>query len=114
PAGRAGRALADAHATTTADRTPSPTAPATADRTGETDHAGRAVATAPAMVDGPDVDELAVLLNQVAFAPGSATPAHADRASALAEQYVAALRAARPRWRRLLWSVHPGPLRWRP
>ncbi|WP_425463461.1 transglutaminaseTgpA domain-containing protein [Micromonospora palomenae] len=110
------RTLADARATTTADRTAPPTAGPPAPPTGETDHAGYglAVATAPAMVDGPDVDELAVLLNQVAFAPGSATPAHADRASALAEQYVAALRAARPGWRRLLWSVHPGPLRWHP
>ncbi|WP_435820015.1 transglutaminaseTgpA domain-containing protein [Micromonospora purpureochromogenes] len=108
--------LADARATTTADRTAPPAAGPPAPPTGETDHAGYglAVATAPVMVDGPDVDELAVLLNQVAFAPGSATPAHADRASALAEQYVAALRAARPRWRRLLWSIHPGPLHWRP
>ncbi|WP_233600849.1 MULTISPECIES: transglutaminase domain-containing protein [Micromonospora] len=62
---------------------------------------------------GGDVDELAALLNQVGFAPGTATPAQADRAAALAAGYVAALRAARPRWRRLLWTVHPGPLRWR-
>ncbi|WNM43105.1 DUF3488 and transglutaminase-like domain-containing protein [Micromonospora halotolerans] len=59
------------------------------------------------------VDELAGLLNQVAFAPGTAAPAQADRAAALATAYVAALRAARRRWRRLLWTVHPGPLRWR-
>ncbi|MEU5943600.1 transglutaminaseTgpA domain-containing protein [Micromonospora sp. NPDC047548] len=77
---------------------------------------GPALTAAPraATVDGPDVDELATLLNQVAFAPGTATPAQADRAAAVAEEYVAALRAARPWWRRLLWSVHPGPLRWRP
>ncbi|MFG2106513.1 DUF3488 and transglutaminase-like domain-containing protein [Micromonospora chersina] len=61
---------------------------------------------------GP-VDELAGLLNQVAFAPGTATPAQAERAAALATGYAAALRAARPGWRRLLWTVHPGPLRWR-
>ncbi|MFG2058991.1 transglutaminaseTgpA domain-containing protein [Micromonospora sp. NPDC048930] len=61
---------------------------------------------------GGEVDELAGLLNQVAFAPGTATPDQADRAAALAARYVAALRAARPRWRRLLWAVHPGPLRW--
>lgn len=60
-----------------------------------------------------DVDELAGLLNQVAFAPGTATPAQADRAGALAGGYVSALRGARPWWRRLLWTVHPGPLRWR-
>lgn len=110
------QALADARATTTTDPTARPT--------GVTDHAGRpgsgsaaaapGVAVAPAIMDGPDVDELAVLLNQVAFAPGSATPAHADRAAALAEAYTAALRAARPRWRRLLWSIHPGPLHWHP
>ncbi|MCW3840018.1 DUF3488 and transglutaminase-like domain-containing protein [Micromonospora yasonensis] len=65
--------------------------------------------------EAPDgaVDELAGLLNQVAFAPGITTPAQADRAAALAGGYVCALRAARPWWRRLLWTVHPGPLRWR-
>ncbi|MEU0151583.1 transglutaminaseTgpA domain-containing protein [Micromonospora fulviviridis] len=65
------------------------------------------------LVRGGEVDELAGLLNQVAFAPGTATPAQADRAAALANGYVTALRAARSRWRRLLWTVHPGPLRWR-
>ncbi|WFE66795.1 transglutaminase domain-containing protein [Micromonospora sp. WMMD714] len=56
--------------------------------------------------------ELAGLLNQAAFAPGTLTDAQADRARGLAEGYATALRAARPRWRRLLWSVRPGPLRW--
>nr|WP_244282767.1 DUF3488 and transglutaminase-like domain-containing protein [Micromonospora chersina] len=60
-----------------------------------------------------EVDELGGLLNQVAFAPGTATPAQADRATAVAATYVAALRATRSRWRRFLWTVHPGPLRWR-
>jgi hypothetical protein len=59
------------------------------------------------------VDELAGLLNQVAFAPGTATPEQAERAAAVAHGYVSALRDARSWWRRLLWSVHPGPLRWR-
>ncbi|MFC4092784.1 transglutaminaseTgpA domain-containing protein [Micromonospora sp. GCM10011541] len=59
------------------------------------------------------VDELAGLLNRVAFAPGTATPEQAERAAAVAHGYVSALRDARPWWRRLLWSVHPGPLRWR-
>ncbi|MFC5940180.1 transglutaminaseTgpA domain-containing protein [Micromonospora harpali] len=62
----------------------------------------------------PDLAELAGLLNRLAFAPGAAANEQADRAAALAGEYVAALRAARPWWRRLLWSVHPGPLRWRP
>ncbi|WP_370518240.1 transglutaminaseTgpA domain-containing protein [Micromonospora sp. AMSO31t] len=60
-----------------------------------------------------EVAELADLLNQVAFAPGTATPAQADRAGAVATAYVTALRATGSRWRRLLWTVHPGPLRWR-
>ncbi|MEW2378472.1 DUF3488 and transglutaminase-like domain-containing protein [Micromonospora sp. NPDC047812] len=61
---------------------------------------------------GADVGELAGLLNQTAFAPGTATAEQASRAAATAGDYVAALRAARPWWRRLLWSVRPGPLRW--
>ncbi|MEU5902847.1 transglutaminaseTgpA domain-containing protein [Micromonospora sp. NPDC047467] len=59
----------------------------------------------------PGVDDLAALLNQVAFAPDAATAAQADRAGAVATTYVDGLRAARPWWRRLLWSIHPGPLR---
>ncbi|MEU8263138.1 transglutaminaseTgpA domain-containing protein [Micromonospora sp. NPDC048999] len=75
----------------------------------------RAARPGPPHVDLPDgePDELAGLLNQVAFAPHTATPAQADRAAELADRYAAALRAARPWWRRLLWTVHPGPLRWR-
>ncbi|MDM4719742.1 transglutaminaseTgpA domain-containing protein [Micromonospora sp. WMMA1363] len=57
------------------------------------------------------VTDLADLLNQVAFAPGTVTEAESARAVAAAQAYVAALRAARPWWRRLRWSVHPGPLR---
>lgn len=59
----------------------------------------------------PEVDELAALVNEVAFAPGAATAAQAERAGVVATAYVDGLRAARPWWRRLLWSVHPGPLR---
>ncbi|MBQ1026138.1 transglutaminaseTgpA domain-containing protein [Micromonospora sp. C95] len=59
------------------------------------------------------VDELARLVNQVSFAPGTADEEQAAAAAAAATVYTAAVRAARPRWRRLLWSVHPGPLRWR-
>ncbi|MFI7662271.1 transglutaminaseTgpA domain-containing protein [Micromonospora parva] len=61
--------------------------------------------------DGPAVDELAALLNRVGFAPGAATADQADRAAEVATDYVATLRSARPWWRRLLWSVHPAPLR---
>ncbi|MGC4854503.1 transglutaminaseTgpA domain-containing protein [Micromonospora sp. DT4] len=59
----------------------------------------------------PAVDELATLLNQVGFAPGTATEYQAARAAEVAAGYVTTLRAARPWWRRLLWSVHPAPLR---
>ncbi|MFI5929124.1 transglutaminaseTgpA domain-containing protein [Micromonospora sp. NPDC051543] len=59
----------------------------------------------------PAVDELATLLNQVGFAPGTATADQAARAAEVATAYVTTLRAARPWWRRLLWSVHPDPLR---
>ncbi|WP_431932305.1 DUF3488 and transglutaminase-like domain-containing protein [Micromonospora sp. RP3T] len=62
---------------------------------------------------GGDVGELAGLVNQVAFAPGSTTGQQADRAATLVTAYGEALRDARPRWRRLWWRVHPGPLRWR-
>ncbi|MBQ1013639.1 transglutaminase domain-containing protein, partial [Micromonospora sp. M51] len=61
--------------------------------------------------DGPAVDELAALLNRVGFAPGAATADQAARAAEVATAYVATLRSARPWWRRLLWSVHPAPLR---
>nr|WP_244317307.1 DUF3488 and transglutaminase-like domain-containing protein [Micromonospora terminaliae] len=87
------------------------------------DHARRTLDEAQAADGGPAeatrdrpggaVDELAGLLNQVGFAPGSVTTEQAERAAALAGGYVSALRDARARWRRLLWRVHPGPLRWR-
>ncbi|WP_327041354.1 transglutaminaseTgpA domain-containing protein [Micromonospora ureilytica] len=67
--------------------------------------------TARAEASTPTVDELATLLNQVGFAPGAATPDQAARAAEVATAYVATLRAARPWWRRLLWSIHPSPLR---
>ncbi|MET8282793.1 transglutaminaseTgpA domain-containing protein [Micromonospora sp. NPDC005174] len=59
----------------------------------------------------PAVDELATLLNQVGFAPGTATDDQAARAAEVATVYVTTLRSARPWWHRLLWSVHPAPLR---
>ncbi|MEU7808766.1 DUF3488 and transglutaminase-like domain-containing protein [Micromonospora chalcea] len=67
-------------------------------------------------IGGPDeagVNDLAALLNQAGFAPGSVTPEQAQRAVGLSVGFADALRSARPRWRQLLWTVHPGPLRWR-
>ncbi|AVT41219.1 transglutaminase domain-containing protein [Plantactinospora sp. BB1] len=61
----------------------------------------------------PPVDDLAALVNLAAFAPGNATDEQARRAGELAVAYAAELRAGRPWWRRVLWSLHPGPLRWR-
>ncbi|MGW0435001.1 DUF3488 and transglutaminase-like domain-containing protein [Micromonospora sp. NPDC003197] len=61
----------------------------------------------------PPIDDLADLVNLVAFAPGTASDEQARLASEQAVAYADALRARRPWWRRLLWSVHPGPLRWR-
>ncbi|WP_205801893.1 transglutaminaseTgpA domain-containing protein [Micromonospora thermarum] len=68
----------------------------------------------PAATDGQAVEagvrELAGLLNRAAFAPGAVAEGQSARAVVAAQGYVAALRAARPWWGRLLWSVHPGPL----
>jgi transglutaminase-like putative cysteine protease len=60
----------------------------------------------------PPIDDLATLVNQATFAPSTTDDAQARRAGAQAIAYVAELRARRPWWRRLLWTVHPGPLRW--
>ncbi|MGC4897398.1 transglutaminaseTgpA domain-containing protein [Micromonospora sp. DT31] len=72
-----------------------------------------APAPAPRMAELAGLDELADLVNRVAFAPGSVGPAGADRAAAVTADYVRALRAAQARWARLWWTVRPGPLRWR-
>ncbi|WP_091349932.1 DUF3488 and transglutaminase-like domain-containing protein [Micromonospora rhizosphaerae] len=117
---RARHAIVEARAAMAADRTRAPEGAGTPDvpaRDGGSNGRGPTDAGEPAGGGaGPrdaDVAELARLLNQVAFALGTATLEQAERAAGVAEDYVAVLRAARPWWRRLLWSVHPGPLRWR-
>jgi hypothetical protein len=60
----------------------------------------------------PPLDQLVAGVNTSAFAPGAADPEQADRAGAQAVAYADALRARRSWWRRLWWSLHPGPLRW--
>ncbi|PYC76134.1 transglutaminase [Micromonospora arborensis] len=82
-------------------------AEARARRAGDDDSDGGAAAG----TDVGGVDELAELLNRVGFAPDATTPDQATRAAEAATAYVATLRSARPWWRRLLWSVHPAPLR---
>ncbi|MEU8051655.1 transglutaminaseTgpA domain-containing protein [Micromonospora oryzae] len=116
---RARAALAEARATRAdrSDREAGKERDALVDRDAGADREALAVtrtARATASAVPPDLAELAGLLNRLAFAPGAAANEQADRAATLAGEYVAALRAARPWWRRLLWSIHPGPLRWRP
>jgi transglutaminase-like putative cysteine protease len=63
----------------------------------------------------PPLDELAAMVNVTAFAGIPADPGTAGRAGRAGDEalaYVQELRARRPWWRRVLWSLHPGPLRW--
>jgi hypothetical protein len=72
------------------------------------------VADAPPAVRAPvpALEGLAQLVNATAFGDAPPDPRRAGLAEREALAYVAELRA-RQRWRRrLLWSVHPGPLRW--
>lgn len=61
----------------------------------------------------PPLDELVGAVNTTGFAPGMADEGQAERAGAQAVAYAEALRARRSWWRRVWWSVRPGPLRWR-
>ncbi|MEU4569966.1 transglutaminaseTgpA domain-containing protein [Micromonospora sp. NPDC023956] len=95
--------------------TPAPTALESPPTTATAEPAVVAAAE-PCPADGAPVSglaELAVLVNQVSFAPDGVDDDRAVRAGRIAADVVRELRAGRPRWRRLLWSVHPGPLRWR-
>jgi transglutaminase-like putative cysteine protease len=78
------------------------------------EHAAHAAGPPPDAIRpaAPRLDDLAQLVNVVAFAPGQASPAQADRAAAQAVAYVDGLRARRPWWRRLLWSADPRPVWW--
>jgi len=60
----------------------------------------------------PPLDALVAGVNIVGFAPGHANDEQATRAGAQAVAYADALRARRSWWRRIWWSVRPGPLRW--
>ncbi|MEV4537139.1 transglutaminaseTgpA domain-containing protein [Asanoa sp. NPDC049518] len=61
----------------------------------------------------PELDTLVDLVNRDAFAPDHTADADAAAAGAAARAYTARLRAVQSRWRRLVWPIHPGPLRWR-
>ena len=65
--------------------------------------------TEPAL---PPLDDLVAGINTVGFAPGAADAGQAERAGRQAVAYATALREQRSWWRRIWWSVHPGPLRW--
>lgn len=61
----------------------------------------------------PTLDELARAVNQTVFGPGTAGDTEAEAARSRAVAYINELKARRSWWRRLLWTLHPGPLRWR-
>ncbi|MFC4069074.1 transglutaminase-like domain-containing protein [Actinoplanes subglobosus] len=70
---------------------------------------------APVAVDGPPLPRLDALVDAVntsGFAPEAADAVQALRAGEQVVAYAAALRERRSWWRRIWWSVHPGPLRW--
>jgi transglutaminase-like putative cysteine protease len=60
----------------------------------------------------PPIDELAGAVNNSSFAPGEPGPEQAEIARSQALTYIDELKARRSWWRRLLWTLHPGPLRW--
>ncbi|MEU4619553.1 DUF3488 and transglutaminase-like domain-containing protein [Actinoplanes sp. NPDC023801] len=60
----------------------------------------------------PALDALVDAVNTAGFAPEAADAGQADRAAAQVIAYSAALRERRSWWRRIWWSVRPGPLRW--
>ncbi|MEV4411244.1 transglutaminaseTgpA domain-containing protein [Catellatospora sp. NPDC049609] len=61
----------------------------------------------------PALDGLADAVNQTVFGAGTARDADAQAAQARAVAYIGELKARRSWWRRLIWTLHPGPLRWR-
>jgi hypothetical protein len=76
-------------------------------------HAGAAVVPAGGPVRPPvPLRELADLVNVSAFAAVPPDPRRASVAGAEALAYAQQLRARQPWWRRAVWSLHPGPLRW--
>jgi hypothetical protein len=60
----------------------------------------------------PPIDTLAQTVNDSVFGPARADEATAGQATAQAIAFVTELKARRSWWRRLLWTLHPGPIRW--
>jgi transglutaminase-like putative cysteine protease len=60
----------------------------------------------------PALDALVDAVNTAGFAPEAADAGQAERAASQVVAYSAALRERRSWWRRIWWSVRPGPLRW--
>jgi transglutaminase-like putative cysteine protease len=58
----------------------------------------------------PPLDQLTTAVNAATFGPEPPDEEAARRATGQAAAYVAELRARRPGWQRLLWTLHPGPL----
>lgn len=61
----------------------------------------------------PPIDELAGVVNESTFARDDAASQQAEIARARALTYIGELKARRSWFRRLIWTLHPGPLRWR-
>ncbi|MFG1610755.1 DUF3488 and transglutaminase-like domain-containing protein [Actinoplanes sp. NPDC049265] len=66
----------------------------------------------PEPAELPALDGLVDGINTTEFAPGMAAETQAKRAADQVVAYAEALRQNRSWWRRLWWSLHPGPLRW--
>ncbi len=64
-------------------------------------------------LSAPALDELADTVNATMFGAGAAGDAEAEAARSRAVAYIGELKARRSWWRRLIWTLHPGPLRWR-
>ncbi|MFY1637909.1 DUF3488 and transglutaminase-like domain-containing protein [Solwaraspora sp. WMMB335] len=60
----------------------------------------------------PALDRLATLVNAAVFAPGQVTGPQVHETGEQATGYVRALRASQSWWRRIGWSLRPGPLYW--
>lgn len=79
-------------------------------------HAARVAGETRARCDrirlaAPPLDDLAVVVNGAVFGPAPPGESDAGLARAQAVAYIDELRSRQPWWRRLLWTLHPGPLR---